>query len=222
MNLPDLAPAGTRIRLGATGDGVARVTLARPGRRNAIDPSFADELESVCAELDRLQVRVAILDAEGPAFCAGADLGDLAASARAVDRVLEILGRAPVHWTAVVDGAVRGAGLALLSQCPRVIATPASTFGLPELSRGFFPSDMMPSQARALGLRNAFALAFSALPLTAAEAHRQGLVSTVVDAHRLYPEAEAGAAQLASYRPDAVLDGIRLWQNSVRPDEKAT
>ena len=216
MNLPDQAPGGTRVRLVATHGGVARITLTRPARRNAIDGAFADELESVCAELGRQQLRVGVLDAEGPAFCAGADLHDLEASARAVDRVLDILGRAPVHLTAVVDGAVRGAGMALLSLCPRVVATPASTFGLPELAQGFFPSDLMHGQVMALGLRNAFGLAFSAQPLTAAQAHRQGLVSAVVEADGLYPDAEAEAERLASFRHEAVLDGVRLWQRFVR------
>jgi enoyl-CoA hydratase/carnithine racemase len=216
VTLPDQPLAGARLRLGAAEGGVARVTLARAGRRNAIDEVFADEFESVCAELDRQQLRVGVLDAEGPAFCAGADLGDLEASARAVDRVLDILGHAPIYWTAVVDGAVRGAGVALLCLCPRVVATPTSTFGLPELAKGFFPGDLMPSQVVALGLRNAFGLAFSAKPLSAAEAHRQGWVSAVVEADGLYPEAEAEAARLASYRQEAVLDGVRLWQRFVR------
>ena len=109
-------------------------------------------------------------------------------------------------------------GLALLSLCPRVVATPAATFGLPEMARGFFPSDMMPSQVAAFGLRNAFGLAFSALPLTAAEAHRQGLVSAVVEASGLYADAEAEAARLASFRQEGILDGVRLWQRLVRND----
>jgi enoyl-CoA hydratase/carnithine racemase len=106
--------------------------------------------------------------------------------------------------------------VALLCLCPRVVATPRSTFGLPELAQGFFPSDLMPGQVAALGLRNAFSLTFSANPLTAAEAHRQGWVSAVIEADGLYSDAAAEAARLASYRQEAIPDGVRLWQRFVR------
>jgi enoyl-CoA hydratase/carnithine racemase len=207
-----------QVRLTELGRGAARLTLTRAERRNAIGAELAEEFGVAVATMRDQGVIAAVLDAEGPAFCAGADLAELPGSAIAVDQVLEHLTEGSIHWSAVVRGAVRGAGLALLAACPRVLATPEATFGLPELDRGFFPADLMSGQVRAIGTRAAFELAFSAEPVSAATAHGWGLVAEVVPDADLDGRAQEVVMRLAGRPPEAVRTGLAKWCERARAD----
>ncbi|MCU1480475.1 MAG: hypothetical protein JWQ19_1261 [Subtercola sp.] len=196
--------------------GIARITLARGAQRNAINAALAAELVAVIGSLEREGVIVAVLDAQGPAFCAGADLSELETATAAVDSVVEAMLSVPVHWTAAVAGAARGAALSLLAACPRVLATPEATFGLPELAKGFFPTDVIDLQVAVLGVRGAFDLAFRATPIGAVDAQSIGLVSEVVQPDELEARLARDSGALASADPNAVKEGVRLWQTRLR------
>lgn len=204
------------ITLTRTGDQTATVTLSNPDRRNAISERTARDLAAAVDQLVEWGATAVHLDAVGPAFCAGADLADLESSARAVDEVLDLLTAAPVYWLATVRGHVRGAGMAVLAACPRVLATETSTFGLPEVARGFFPTDLMQGQASVVGARRAFDLAFSGQAISAHEAERIGLVSRAVAEDRVDDEARAELEQIAAIDPVALRDGVRAWQTRAR------
>ncbi|MBD8605500.1 enoyl-CoA hydratase/isomerase family protein [Aeromicrobium fastidiosum] len=194
----------------------AVLTLARPERRNAINGRLAAELAEAVATIEGWGVLVATLDAEGPAFCAGVDLAELDTGGAALDSVVDSLLAAPIHWTAVVQGAARGGALAMLGACPRVLCGASATFGLPELSKGFFPSELIGAQAAAVGRRAAFDLAFSAAPVDAEEARRIGLVSQIVPDHELRDHAVATTTALATADPEAIRVGVAAWQSTVR------
>lgn len=204
------------IKLRRTSDSIAIVTLARPERRNAINTQLAVEFSDAVETIKEWGVPVAILDAEGPAFCAGVDLAELETGGAALDSVLGSLLAAPVHWTAAVQGAARGGALAILASCPHVVAGSSATFGLPELSKGFFPADLMSAQVARLGARAAFELAFSAAPIDATEARRIGLVSDVVADGELSDRALARTTALATADLDALRVGVAAWQVVVR------
>ncbi|KDA06904.1 hypothetical protein DC31_06750 [Microbacterium sp. CH12i] len=181
-----------------------------------MNKQLADEVSAAVAMLGEEGVRVAILDAEGPAFCAGADLDDLVAGGAAVEQIVETLSGTPIHWTAVVNGAVRGAGLSILAACSRVIVTPDSTFGLPEISRGFFPADLIGELASIVGARRAFNLAFRGAPISAETALSMGLVSDVVGVDELESFVESSSADLLAVEPSALRHGVELWQSHAR------
>jgi enoyl-CoA hydratase/carnithine racemase len=213
-----VGPAMTTVTLQRLSPATARVTLTRSECRNAINPQMAQDFGRVAAELQAEGVQTAILDAEGPAFCAGADLKELPEAGHAMYDLLETLLTVPIHWTAVVGGAVRGGGLSVLAACPRVIATPAATFGLPELARGFFPVSVVEGLVPMMGARTAFDLAFSGRAVGPEQAIALGLVSAVVDETALESclRAElAGLVELAA-AGDGLSVGVRLWQDSVR------
>lgn len=200
------------VRLTRLADGVGKVTLNRPERRNAINAQIAAELREAVSQITTWGIAVAVLDANGPAFCAGADLGDLKTSAPALDDVLDTLMTSPIHWTAAVRGAVRGGGMALIAACPQVYATPGATFGLPELARGFFPSDLVNRSLAGMDRRFVFDLAFSNRPISAAVGRERGLVTGVVEDELLDGCLLEETRRLASYAPGALLEGVRLWQ----------
>lgn len=201
------------IKLARLSETSATLTLARPDRRNAINPRMAEEIQMAITEIVDWGVQVAVLGAEGTAFCGGVDLTDLQAGGAALDHVVASFSTAPIHWTAVVTGAARGGALAILAACPRVIASVSSTFGLPELSKGFFPTDLMVSQAETIGARRAFELAFHASPIGAEEALRIGLVSEVVADDAVARRIAAVTAALASADRQALRAGIAAWQS---------
>jgi len=214
--------SGTQlVRLTRLPSGAARLTLTRSERRNAVNRPMADQLSAAVAQIGQWGIQVGIIDAEGPAFCAGADLGDLVESGTALDDVLATLTAVPVYWTAMVDGAVRGGGLSILAVCPYVIATSVSTFGLPEISRGFFPADVIDGQVPIIGARRAFDLAFRGRPVDAAQALAMGIVSEVViAADELETRAEETAVELLAVDPGALRQGVELWQaraSTLRP-----
>src|ERR1700744_714463 len=102
-------------------DGVATVTLDRPGRRNALDPQAFDQLAAELTALERdPDVRVVVITGAGGDFCAGADRADddggrphPLVSMEAVNRAAVALHRLSAPTIAKVDGVAVGAGLNL-------------------------------------------------------------------------------------------------------------
>lgn len=208
--------ATVAVQLNQGSPAVARVTLTRSESRNAINPQMAAEFAAAVAEIEKGGARIATLEADGPAFCAGADLKDLESGGDALYSMLDSLLSTPIYWLAVVRGAVRGGGLSLLAACPRVLSIPDSSFGLPELSRGFFPNSVVDGLAKVINTRHAYGLAFSAEPVNAAEATRMGLVSAVFPDAELSGRVDSEVAKLASLDADGLLAGITRWQAGAR------
>ncbi|MDQ3673960.1 MAG: enoyl-CoA hydratase/isomerase family protein [Gemmatimonadota bacterium] len=183
-----------RIRLSADGP-VGRITLARPESRNALDRATADELAQALFALSESPVRVVALDADGPDFCAGADLNALnemldsprpahLEDAKALGHVFHTIRRMEKPVVALVKGRAFGGGAGLASACDIVLATEDARFAYPEVTIGFVPAMVMTMLRRSVGEKHAFDLVSTGRVLTADDAERIGLVS------RVFPEAE--------------------------------
>src|SRR4051794_621828 len=129
-------------------DGVARVTLNRPEKRNALSLELREELagalEAQSADDD---VRCVLLTGAGSAFCAGMDVtqfgGDRANKERIVatsTRLFETVAPYPLPLVAAVNGPAVAGGFALALLCDVRIAEPGATFGFPEIGRFIPPS----------------------------------------------------------------------------------
>src|SRR4051794_27688786 len=178
-------------------DGVARVTLNRPEKRNALSLELREELagalEAQSADDD---VRCVLLTGAGSAFCAGMDVtqfgGDRANKERIVatsTRLFETVARYPLPLVAAVNGPAVAGGFALALLCDVRIAEPGATFGFPEIGR-FIP----PSYGAALAALPeplARRLCLTGELLDARRALELGVVSAVGD------DAVAVAAQIA-------------------------
>jgi enoyl-CoA hydratase/carnithine racemase len=181
-----------------TDDGPVRtITLDRPAARNALRPADLDALE---AAVDTTQP-VVYLHGAGPSFCAGADLDAVArlddpeAFARHGQRVARALETSDAVVVAGVDGAARGGGVELAMACDLRIATPDATFGEPGVQFGLFGAwGGTVRLPRIVGEGEALDFALSGRVVDAAEAHRMGLVSRVVDDPRTVADAVAGNA----------------------------
>ncbi|NUR28322.1 MAG: enoyl-CoA hydratase, partial [Catenulispora sp.] len=84
--------------------------------------------------------------------------------------------QAPVIVAAAVDGRVAGGGVGLVAACDFVVATEASTFGLPEALWGLLPCCVLPFLIRRVGFQRAHAMALTTRPVAGAEAAAWGLV----------------------------------------------
>lgn len=212
----------TRIRLALDG-AVARVTLARPERKNALDRPAAEELLAALASCAQsTATRAVLLDADGPDFCAGADLRALAAmldapeeaqreDAAALGRVFIALREIPKPVVAAVQGRALAGGAGLATACDMVIASESAELGFPEVGVGFVPAMVMAMLRRSVGEKHAFDLVATGRRVDAAEAMRIGLVSRVVPDSELAGRALAVASALAATPPTALRLTKRLF-----------
>ncbi|HEU4748023.1 MAG TPA: enoyl-CoA hydratase/isomerase family protein [Gemmatimonadaceae bacterium] len=179
----------TRIRLTAEG-AIGKITLARPEKRNALDRATAEELAQALFALSDSPVRVVALDAEGPDFCAGADLEALEEmmdsprqthleDAKALGHVFHTIRRMEKPVVALVKGRAFAGGAGLASACDIVLAQEDARFAYPEVAIGFVPAMVMTMLRRSVGEKHAFDLVSTGRVLSAEEAERIGLVSRV-------------------------------------------
>jgi len=168
-------------------DGLGTITLNRPESRNALNLPMCDALIAAAQGMDDA-VRLVLVRANGPVFCAGADLkerqGMDAAQVRerrmkafAAYAALEAL---PMPAIAVVAGAAVGSGCEIAAACDFIVATPQASFRVPEAIRGTVgATQRLP---RILGKRLAKDMMFTGRTLSAEEARAAGFVSRLVAA----------------------------------------
>lgn len=206
-------------------NGVARVTLNRPAKMNALNPEMIVRLARCWDAIQAdASVRVAILAAAGDrTFCAGADLGRLTPllmrARQAEDEWDEallaepkILNRAMlrrVDFTTPVIAAARGAvvagGMELALACDLRVVSDSTTLGLAEVKRGLIPAaGGIARTSRQLGWAAAAEILLVGDQISAAEAYRIGLVNRVVAADEVLPTAQALAQKMAQNSPLAM------------------
>lgn len=198
-------------------DKVAVITLNRPAVRNALNRELSQALmEALQRVRTNEDIRVAVLAGAGRTFCAGADLKERAQSGRAADAsvasVIEAshaasLARLPMEkpLIAAIDGYCLAAGFELALTCDIRICTPEARFGLPEITRGFFPGGGGPQRLmRAVPQAVAMEMILTGDPIDAATALRVGLVSRIVPENELLPTTRQIAQRIASHAPLAV------------------
>jgi methylglutaconyl-CoA hydratase len=211
-----------RIRVERT-EGVGRITLARPEKRNALDLAAARELRESLRELAAdASVRVVLLTADGDDFCAGADLTALNAllgandaaqleDAEALGDVFRVMRAMPQVVVAAVKGRALAGGAGLATACDLVIAHEGARFGYPEVRVGFVPAMVMTLLRRLTGEKRAFDLVATGRQVTAREALELGLVSRVVPASDFDAAIEKLVAELAATPAEALRMTKRLF-----------
>ncbi|MEJ8812977.1 enoyl-CoA hydratase-related protein [Variovorax ureilyticus] len=201
-------------------DGVALITINRPQARNAINAEAALALAGIVAEVERdASVQVAILTGAGDkAFCAGADLKELASGSAPGGRSTSEGGFAGfVHapreklWIAAVNGAAVAGGFELVLACDFAIASVNAVFALPEVKRGLAATAggvwRLP---RSIPRGAALEMIATGESIDASEALRLGLVNRVMAPEHLIPEAMRIAALVAANAPLALRASLAL------------
>jgi methylglutaconyl-CoA hydratase len=215
-----MSDGGLRVVLDGT---VLTLTLERPEKRNALSSSLVESLHEALeqAELDA-GVRVVALRGAGPDFCAGADLGELLASAdralgeneRDALRLGELFLRMrslPKPVLGIVQGKALAGGAGLALACDISIAADDAQIGFPEIRRGFVPAMVMTLLRRAVPEKAAFDLVATGGTLGASAAVELGLFSRVVPAAELDRLAHEASSALAAAPPSAIALTKRLF-----------
>lgn len=198
----------------AEGGFVARVTIDRAAKLNALDRALMAEIIETMTELaDDPALRLAVVTgAGGRAFIGGADINELAAldgeSARgfitAVHVCCDAFRHLPVPVIARIDGYALGAGLELAAACDFRVASDRSVFGMPEVLIGL-PSVVEAALLPALiGPARARKLLLTGDNIAAGDALAWGLVDDVVPAERLDTAVETFTASILAAGPQAV------------------
>ena len=203
----------------------ATVTLTRADMRNAFNDEVIAELTQVFTELgQRDDVRAIVLAAEGPAFCAGADLNWMRrmadytreqnlADAGALAEMLRVIYACPKPTIARVQGDVYAGGMGLVACCDMAVSVDTAGYCLSEVKLGLIPATISPYVIRAMGPRAAHRYFLTAERFSAAEAHRIGFVHEVVAAEQLDAKVDELVKALVSAGPSAVRSCKKLVQD---------
>ncbi|MHC5704509.1 enoyl-CoA hydratase family protein [Streptomyces sp. PKU-MA01144] len=189
-------------------DGVATVTLDRPGKLNALTFGAYADLRDLLAELSRERsVRALVLAGEGRGFCSGGDVDDIIGATLAMDtaqlldfnrmtgQVVRALRECPFPVIAAVHGVAAGAGAVIALAADFRVADPTARFSFLFTKVGLSGGDMGAAYLlpRVVGLGHATRLLMLGEPVGAAEAERMGLISELTEEG----QAQKAAADLA-------------------------
>ncbi|MDO9709496.1 enoyl-CoA hydratase/isomerase family protein [Paracraurococcus lichenis] len=204
--------------------GVVVLRLNRPAARNAFNLAMAESLATACRRAAAEDARLVLLRAEGPVFCAGADLKERQGMTDDQVRARRLKGFAayaaiealPMPVVAVVEGPAVGSGCEMAAACDFVVATPAASFRTPEALWGTVgATQRLP---RVLGKRLAKDMMLTGRVLTAEEALAHGLVTRLVAPEALEAVLEEIAATVAQAPPAALRLAKRCIDEGVERD----
>ena len=202
----------------------ATITLTQPEVRNAFSDEVIAEITAAFIEVGaRQDLRAVVLAAEGPAFCAGANLNwmrrmadytrdENLADAAKLAEMLRVIDQCPKPTIARAQGDVYAGGMGLVAACDMAVCVDTAGFCLSEVKLGLIPATISPYVIRAMGARAAQRYFLTAERFDAAQALRIGFVHEVVAADQLDARVEALLKALTSASPNAVRACKQLLQ----------
>lgn len=218
----DLLTRPLRYLLVDQTDHVLTVTLNRPEKKNALNPTLLAELAFALAYAHHTpDVWLVVLAAAGDVFCAGMDLKALttgeAEPLTVPDpdgpiRVGELMAGLHKPCIAQIQGPVYAGGFLLVGGATYAVAADIATFSLPEVKRGLFPFQVLAVLLELMPARRALDLCLRGQTITAPEAQFIGLVTEVVAPADLDGAVARLAAALKQVSPTALRFGLQAYQ----------
>ena len=215
-------------------DALARITLNRPEKRNALNDELIANLKKALSRANAdEQVRSIIVDGSGTDFCSGADLEALQAiSASSVQENLEdarslmdlftLIRAVRVPVIAAVKGRALAGGCGLALACDLVLAARSARFGFPEVKIGFVPAMVMAILRRNVSEKRALELLLTGDQLSAADAESAGLINHVFDDSTFDADVEGFARRFENISKTALsLTKRYLYQIDSLPFDEA-
>src|SRR5579864_9770731 len=206
-------------------DGVARITLNRPDKRNALDGELVAELKAAfSASASDDACRVVLLAGAGTDFCSGADLANLEktaqnsmlenmADARSTADLFLMMRNHPRPVVAAVHGRALAGGCGIATACDIILSTEAAQFGYPEVNIGFVPAMVMAILRRSISEKTALEMVVGGEVISAGRAYEIGLVHRIYSDEHFHDEVESYVTRLASKSASAVMLSKRLLYN---------
>jgi enoyl-CoA hydratase/carnithine racemase len=192
--MPD--PGGEILQVAASA-GVVRLTLNRPGSRNALSTALVGRLVE---EFERIagdnSTRAVVIAANGTVFSAGHDLSEMVgrtdddyrAIFGACSAMMQAIRRLPVPVIARVQGPALAAGCQLVAACDLAVAAEGATFSTPGVKIGLFCTTPMVPLVRAVPAKAAMEMLLTGESIIASRAREIGLINRVVPPDRLDEE----------------------------------
>ena len=206
--------------------GILRLTLDDVGRRNALSEAMLAQLGSAFVEAGAdPSVRVIVLAANGPAFCAGHDLKEMTTGRAGPDRgrayftkvmamcsaMMQTIVNCPKPVIAEVTGVATAAGCQLVASCDLAIAADTAQFSTPGVHIGLFCSTPMVALSRNVSGKHAMEMLLTGDMTSAARAAEIGLVNRVVAPEALQEATLEMARKIASKSSMTLATGKRAF-----------
>lgn len=207
-------------------EGILRLTLNDAGRRNALSEAMLVHLTAAFADAGAdASVRVIVLAANGPAFCAGHDLKEMTAGRAAPDRgqayftkvmaqcaaMMQGIVNCPKPVIAEVTGIATAAGCQLVASCDLAIAADTAQFSTPGVHIGLFCSTPMVALSRNVASKHAMEMLLTGDMTSANRAAEIGLINRSVPIEVLKDETMALARKIASKSSMTLSTGKRAF-----------
>jgi methylglutaconyl-CoA hydratase len=195
---------------------IARITLNRPEKRNALNEELIAGLKDALRRADHDEdMRAVVLSGAGSDFCAGADLAALQQvstatvaenieDARSLMELFLLIREVRIPVISAVRGRALAGGCGLALACDMVLASRSARFGFPEVKIGFVPAMVMAILRRSTSEKRAFELLTLGNDIGAEEAQAFGLVNRVLDDEAFADEVAAIGEQFGRVSSSAV------------------
>jgi enoyl-CoA hydratase/carnithine racemase len=211
----------TQVLKCRTENGIAILSLNRPGQRNALNMELMTAMISALDDIGRdPEIRVVIIRAEGPAFCAGHDLREMRADAgedaqtrtfTTCARMMMAIVQLPQPVIAQVHGIATAAGCQLVATCDLAIAAEDARFATPGVHIGLFCSTPMVALSRNIGRKQAMEMLLSGEMIASGRAQEMGLINKVVPVEELDSATLGLARKIVEKPPLAVRIGKQAF-----------
>lgn len=206
----------TKATVFAVEGSIARITLNRPEKRNALNDELIAGIKSgLRAAVAKQSVRAVVISGAGKDFCSGADLSALqkiseatitenADDAHSLMELFTLMRELPIPVIAAVQGRALAGGCGLASAADLVLASESARFGYPEVKIGFVPAMVMAILKRNVSEKQAFELLTCGGEITARRAYEIGLVNQVYADEVFETEVQAYAGVFEKMSKSAV------------------
>ena len=213
--------------------GVARLTLSRADKHNAMSEKMLDELTAAAKAIaDNRDIRVVVLDAAGKSFCAGGDLAwmraqmDLDPATRSAQAgklayMLQALDTLPQPLIGRIHANAFGGGVGMACVCDVAIGVEGALMGLTETRLGLIPATIGPYVLARMGAANARRVFMSGRRFDTSEAVELGILAKVVAPEALDRAVEAEVTPYLSCAPGAVAEAKALIRDLSKPIDQS-
>ena len=206
-------------------DGIATLTMNRPASRNALSREMLDAMQDAIDGIaDDPTVRVVIVSATGPAFCAGHDMKQIRANPEEAyyrslfaqsSQLMKSIVALPKPVIARVQAMATAAGCQLVASCDLAVAGHSAAFATPGVNIGLFCSTPQVALSRNIGRKRAMEMLLTGEAIDAQTAVAYGLINRVVADDQLEAKTNQLAAQIASKSPLTIAIGKRAFYGQI-------